>query len=277
MELYLILSSLGISRGDTDVYEALLRSGPSSAGVLSKILGAPRATLYDALSRLAEAGLVLVSLEDGVKTFIAEAPSRLGNLFARRIQELEIQRHSVEELVPTLNTLRSGKPIKPRFELFEGVEKVRFAMQDFLFHHDIESLNYWNVKMVDLLGMEHFFNSNRMRLERNISQKMIVSHSPSFSVKEYPFAGDGEFFLRETRLAPTAMKNPMAYWVYGDKVLFLSSRAEAYAYTVESEEMAKMMTEHFMAMWSISQPFKMKEGDDAPFRAYMERIRESYS
>ena len=276
MELHLILDSLGISEDDAGIYAALLKSGPTSAGALSKILSVPRATLYDALSRLGEAGLVLVSLEDGVKTFIAETPERLGNLFAKQIKELQIKQHKLEELVPALNALKGGRPTRPRFELFEGLEKVKFAMQDFLFHHNIESLNYWNIEMVDLLGMEHFFNSNRMRLERNISQKLIVSNYRTFSVKEYPFAGDGPFFLRETRLAPGGMHNPMSYWVYGDKVLFLSSLTEAYAYTVESEEMARMMREHFMAVWTISQPFLMKEGDDAPFRAYMQRVREEY-
>jgi sugar-specific transcriptional regulator TrmB len=271
-----VIESLGVNAEEAKVYLRLLVSGPSPAGSLYKRLGVPRATLYDMLAKLTHLGVVLVSVEAKVKTFRAQRPEQLNLLFEKRIQQLQLQQHNLNKITPFLNKKYANEHLPPRYEFFDGIDSVKNAMQDFLFHHNIESFNLWNAKLVELLGMEHFFYANRKRLENNITQKLLISNSKDFSVKKYPFTGEGAFFKRELRLAPESMKNPMSYWVYANKVLFLSSRAEAYAYIIESSEMSQLMQEHFMSVWQVSNLYRMKPGEADPFIAYMEKVKNEY-
>lgn len=262
-----ILQSLEVSEEETRIYLDLLHSGPSTAGDLAKKLSIARATLYDTLQKMTDKGIVLRSLQNGIRTFRAEDPEKINHLIDKRIEEFQLHQHHLNKLIPSLS--RGHQGFSPRFEFFEGLDSVQNAMQDFLFHYNIESLNYWHVDILELLSQEHFFYSNKKRIENNISQKLIVAGSKDFSIKKYPFLGEGTFFKRQMKLAPEFMISPMSYWIYGNKILFLSSKMEAYAHIIESYEMANMMREQFKAVWKISQTYSMRDGEADEFLNYL--------
>jgi len=261
-----ILEGLEVNRDEVKIYLELLESGSSTAGNLAKKLGIARATLYGILQRLTDKGVIYKSLKHGVRTFRAEAPEKLSQLFDKRIEDLQLRKKQFGEIIPDLNSRISSGLLSPRFEFFEGLESVKYAMQDFLSYQDMESLNFWCARdMVDLLSQEHFFYSSRKRMENNIWQKLLVPYDPDFTVKKYPSCAGGEFFKRELKIAPEFITSTMSYWVYKDKVLYFSSRAEAYAYIIESADMAEMMRNQFMAVWKLSKKYEMEDGEADEF------------
>ena len=65
-----IFDTLGFKEEEVKTYLALLDSGARTAGDLSKVMGAPRPTVYGYLEKLLAAGLVTQSMRRGVKIFV---------------------------------------------------------------------------------------------------------------------------------------------------------------------------------------------------------------
>ncbi len=48
----------------------------------------------------------------------------------------------------------------------------------------------------------------------------------------------------------------MSYWMYEDKILFVSSQKELFGFIVQSKDFTDLMRVQFQAMWNISKPIK---------------------
>ena len=68
--------------------------------------------------------------------------------------------------------------------------------------------------------------------------------------------GVGKEFLREVRLAPKGMTWEMGYWIYRDKVAFVSSHHEVFGFVVHSRDFTEMMKAQFEQIWKLSKPIK---------------------
>lgn len=64
-------------------------------------------------------------------------------------------------------------------------------------------------------------------------------------IKTHPYLGVGEKFKREIRTAPPEVNLTMRYWIYGNKIAFLSSRKESFGYIIDSSELAEMLLSQF--------------------------------
>jgi len=62
--------------------------------------------------------------------------------------------------------------------------------------------------------------------------------------------------MREIRYAPKGMTWDMGYWMYDDKVAFISSQKELFGFVVHSRDFANLMRAQFHALWQISKPAK---------------------
>ena len=75
--------------------------------------------------------------------------------------------------------------------------------------------------------------------------------------------GWGAKFKREIRIAPKEAQFSLGYWIYGNKVAFLSSRQENYGFIIQSGELVETLLAQFELLWKISKPLKfdMKNSD----------------
>ena len=96
------LNSLGLSRDEVKIYMQLLDKGNTTAGRLAQKLGMARPTLYDALQRMHDKGVVTRSLKAGVRTFSAQPPRILSKLFQQRIENLQNQQKQFQAILPQL-------------------------------------------------------------------------------------------------------------------------------------------------------------------------------
>ncbi len=250
-----ILSGLGLSAQETTLYLEMLETGPMTAGELAKKLGLTRPTLYGTLQRLTDKGITQRSLRQGVRRFAAAAPEKLNQLFTHQIEALQAQQRSYEALLPMLAAKSGFGALSPRFQLYEGVEGVQHVLKDMLLHSDCETLAMWPIKsMIGILGAEFFRYHNKERIRRNLYTRAIWPRAETVDIAQNTFLGVGEAFRREIRLAPEAMQFTMGYWMYGDKIAYLSSKAEAFGFIIESREMALMHRAQFELVWAAATP-----------------------
>ncbi len=152
----------------------------------------------------------------------------------------------------------SGKILTPKFQLFEGKENVKNVIKDTLLYRNIETESYWPIRtMLDILGVDFFRYFNKERLKKNIYLRAIWPENQKVDIRKHPYLGVGEDFLREIRLAPKNIDFEMGYWIYGNKVSFISSRKESFGFIIESAEFAEMMRSQFYSIWKTSKAVKI--------------------
>ena len=247
------LEKLGLKDEEIKTFLFLLENGEQTAGNLAKKTGLSRPSLYGFLKKLQGSGLVIESQKNGLKTFSASSQDKVKAVLEEQINELEKGKSDIDTLFSQIQ--KGGVAINPKFQLFEGKEGVKQVLKDMLFYRDIETKAYWPIRaMIEILGEEFFRSHNKERVARNIYTHAIWPENQKVSVKDHPYLGSGEKFLREIRIAPKEISFSMGYWIYGNKVACISSKKESFGFIIESKEFAEMLTSQFEMVWKISKP-----------------------
>lgn len=261
-----LLASIGLNAQEVKVYIHMLESGPITAGKLAKKIAVPRASVYDMLQKLHDKGVVKRSLKAGIRSFTAEPPEKITQLFQSKITLLEQKKKQFETLVPELHNKLSPDLLNPQFQIYEGIEGVQSALKDLLLYYDTETLSFWPMKSMLNITPAHFYHYlNRERIRNNLYIRAIWPVNQVVSSKEYPFLGIGKDFKREIRIAPEAIESTMGYWVYGNKVMFVSSKRESFAFIIESAELAQMQRTQFDMIWNVSATHRINSEDTRGF------------
>lgn len=254
-----IFRTLGLREDDTKAYLYLLERGALSAGKLSKIMRMPRTTLYGYLDRLQDMGLVSQTVQSGVKIFTAESLEKVDLLYQRKIEKMRQGRQELVDLMPLLQNQYGVSLHKPRVQFYEGEQGLQTILEDMLLYSDIETYALWPIEnMMDMMTEEFTHFHNTERIKRQISIKVIWPNIKADNIEKWPYLSVGDEFLREARTAPTDVDFKMGYWVYDNKVAFISSREEAFGFTIESVEFVNLVKMQFNLIWDISKPFEFK-------------------
>lgn len=250
-----VLKELGLPAPTYNVYNHLLEKGPASARQLAEHLAIPRPSVYDYLRILIQAGLVVETIQDNKKLFSVDDVKIIPQLIEDKIDSLGKEKKLLEKILPELTSKTTS--LEPKIRVFSGVDGVKQVLRDMLWHSNIETLTMWPVtEMVELLGKEYMAELNRKRIRHNISIRGVWPRHKPARLKEFPFLGVGKRHLRETRLAPKGMDWNMSYWLYADKVAFISSRQETFGFVVHSRDFVSLIKSQFEVIWSISTPVK---------------------
>ena len=266
MTLEQVLEALELDQLERDIYQTMLRYESVTAGELARKMGVPRSSLYGALHRLCERGLVGESLRQKIKIFVAEPPDKINLLLGKRIEQLADYQQQFRSILPELKKRSKARALKPRLEMFEGAEGLQGVLKDMLLYYDLETFAFWPIKnMLEVLSPEFFRFLNKERIKNNLYTRAIWPARHGIDLKIHPYLGVGPKFKREIRVAPAGIDFPMGYWSYGRKTAFISSQKESFGFLVESEELSLMLKVQFDTLWQISKPLKVNDKDTEVF------------
>ena len=261
-----IFTALGLREEDMKVYLNLLETAPSTAGTLVTRMGIPRVTLYGHLDRLCAHGCAKQAIKNNVKVFSAEPGEKLDILFTRRIEELQNKQKDLQTVLPELHAKTGMNLLNPVMQVFEGSEGVQTAMEDILLYPDRVTYAMWPmIAMLDALSAEFLRYHNIERIKRNITILSVWPKSRTADTRRFPFLGSGDEFLRHIRLAPEEVDFSMGYWIYANKVVFISSRAESFGFSIESKELADLLKSQHQLVWNVSEPIDYDPAHGKPF------------
>lgn len=262
-----IFDTLGFKEEEAKTYLSLLDSGSQTVGDLAKITGQARPTLYGYLERLIVAGLVTQTLKGGVKVFSPEPPAKIRSLYRRRIMDMRKKEQSLDQILPELEKRAGVNLMRPRLQFFEGKAGIESALEDILrIPEGSATLSLWPIRdTLEALGAEYFRSHNKRRIARNIQVKGIWPRGQGADIAEHPYLGWGLEFKGELRYAPLGAEFSMGYWIYGSRVLFVSSRGESYGFIMESAEMAAMMAAQHQIIWGASEAVPFDKNFVEPF------------
>lgn len=246
-----VLRNLDLSDEEIKAFLFLLENGAQTAGDLAKKTGLSRPSLYGFMHKMQKKGLVIESQKNKVKTFTASSKEKVSQLFEEKIKALEEGKNAVERAYREV--MKMGAMVSPKFQMFEGKEGMKQVLKDMLLYKNIETKAYWPIKaMIEILGEEFFKALNKERIKNRLYTRAIWPQNQVVKIATHPYLGTGEKFLREIRVAPKDIGFSMGYWIYGNKVAFVSSRREAFGFIIESKELVEMLSSQFEVMWTLS-------------------------
>lgn len=250
-----IFQELNLPPNARMIFSDLLDKGPSTARLIAERLGMPRPSVYDNIKILIQNGLVTERDEENKKIFSVDDVQNIPNLLQSKIDALETEKSAFKKLLPSL--LKKAAFVEPKIKFYSGKEGLRQVMNHIMWHRNIATTIMWPMhEILQVLGADYLEELNKKRIQRNISIRGIYPHNSKPDLKKHPFLGIGGGHLREIRLAPKGMAWDMGYWMYEDRVAFISSQKESFGFVIHSRDFANLMKTQFEAVWNMSKPVK---------------------
>lgn len=250
-----IFKELNLPANSLRIFEELVESGASTARHLSIKLDIPRPSIYDNVKVLIERGLVTERSEGGRKVFSIDNIKNIPDLLQTKINSLTVEKAHFQDLLPSL--LKRADSIEPKIKFYSGIESLKQVLNHIMLHRDIDTVLMWPISnVIGMFGKEYLAELNKKRINRNISIRAIYPKNAKVNLKENPFLGVGDGHLREVRIAPKEMHWDMGYWMYEDKVGFISSQKEAFGFVVQSRDFTQLLKTQFDQIWKTAKPVK---------------------
>lgn len=243
-ELEQFLHDFGLTKKQAKVYLASLQLGSASIQDIARAAKEQRTNLYDAITALVAKGLMSITPVGKRHHYEAQDPRALKSV-------LHDKERSLAEVLPQFASLYSGGEFKPRIRFYPGLEGYKQAYEDSLTTTDKKLFGIFAVQSTwEIIGKEAADDMVRRRAKKGIALRVIRSKVGE-PENIYPSRLAD---LRELRWAPSGMEFPITTYVYGNKVMILSSKRELFGLIIESADIAAAHRHYFEALWRISTP-----------------------
>lgn len=120
-----IFQSVGLSKNESQIYEALLSKGESSVGEIVAASGVYHRNVYDSLHRLLEKGLVLEIVQSKENRYQAVDPQKL-------VELIDEDRQVFLQALPGMQELLEKKPEPDHVHVYRGTEGCKTYLRDVL-------------------------------------------------------------------------------------------------------------------------------------------------
>ena len=216
-----ILTSIGLTPEQADLYASLLEHGAQTAGKLSKTTKIQRTYVYPVVRELVKKGLVAMEKKGRTTTFIPQSPERL------LTQAEDVKTHAaqayaaLEGILPGLKTTYQAIEAKPTITYHEGVEGIKKIYMDTI---KDEKTIYALVEPSTIdPDIHHWLMSQyvQLRKDHHIEAKVIVATGP----QTQGFIRRDKAELRDTRVV-SGKSYPFQHEIniYGTKVAIINHK-----------------------------------------------------
>ncbi len=230
-----IVEEAGLTRIEAKIYIALLEHGSALAGQITRISGVHRRTVYDAIERLIEKGLVSYIVQNNRKYFEAVKPERL-------LELLEERKQNIAGLLPELQLRYNETEERKETTFFKGKLGVKSVFEDMLRAKEILILGA-TTSNEDIIKY-YFPHFDKKRLQKKIKLRMIFSESAKKRLKKYE--------LCKVRFLPKQYETPTTIEIYENKVAIILWAEEPIAILINQKEISDSYKKYFELMWSIA-------------------------
>jgi len=243
------LERLGISGNMSRVYLAAIESGPGPVSALIARTKLPKATVYDAVSKLENEGLLECHNAAGKRRIVAHDPSIM-------LEQIEARRQMIGDMLPELRALFNAAKGKPNIRFYEGSEGIRTVMLDSLMCRDgTLYCTYAMDEIMEAPGLEWMEGYAAERISKGIWMKVMRSRSHD----RKDIWPSGRKVKREVRFAPEHVPLGLTMQIYDNRVAIVSTKKEYYGLIIESEEFATILRTFFSVIWAMSEPTQFIE------------------
>lgn len=210
------------------LYLKSLQMGPASVQELARALRRNRVTVHSEVEQLLEKGLLFETRRGRRRLIVAEEPVGLLRLLQKQENEFQIQRRTIEQLIPALTSLQAIDVGFPSVKFYEGAEGFRRMLEETLSARG-EVLVFSYVPLFsDLVGTDYLLRYFRRRSAKGIHTRLIF---PPCRFAEVVHVKAKEFKI-QVRLLPPTLHWKSGIFVWNDCLAIMSYTAEKLTCTI---------------------------------------------
>ena len=238
------LEEIGLTKGEIDVYLALLELGLSTTGKITKEASISSSKVYEVLQRLINKGLASYVIENGKHCYSATPVGRLIDFLEDKKKDLAESQETIKKLIPQLEAKRKNTKI-PESVIYRGKQGPVIALNDLLEQYKKgvkEAVGYGTdeddyVKYFPAQLNEYFKKAKKFKInERLLFAKGFKSPNPHANIR----------YISQEYLSPVRTM------ICGKKVYIVDFTAPMTTIIIEKEEIAKAYMKHFDMIWKIA-------------------------
>ena len=227
------LLHIGLTNTEAKIYLMLIDLGKAQAGVLSRKTGIHRRSIYDALDRLIEKGLVSYMVENEKRWYLPTDP--------RRVQEIiDDQKRAIDVIMPTLMAKFGEQKSKQETLFYRGVEGIKTIFED----------QIADGREVYIIGASHTAKELLRFYIPHYTNKRIKKKIKLHAI----YAGERHATpvpLAQVRYLPDSFASPVSTNIYGEKVAIIVWSREPVAILMKNKDIAATYHSYFEMLWKM--------------------------
>ena len=238
------LERIGLTPGESEVYQALTKLGSSTAGDIIDEVNLASSKVYEILKKLIKKGLANYVTKNNVKHYDATPPERLLDYVDKKIKSLDNSKKEIKEIIPDIIQKRKDKELN-NVSVYTGKEGARIVLKDTietgrkgaeLCGYGTDEDPYKDYLPEDI--EEHFRDQKKYKVKWKLLFTKGKWRSPS------PLA--------DIKYLPKGFNLPIRTMIYGDKVAIVDFHGPIITIIIESKEIASSYKKHFDFLWGIA-------------------------
>lgn len=236
------LKSLGLSKQEASVYLAAFKLGGATASAIAKESGMQRTAIYPILKTLAEKGLVNIYFKKSRKIFHAQKPSRIAEIFSRKLEYFN-------KLIPTIESLDKKQAQIFGLRFIESKDELENFYEEIL--EEYKNKEYYiigNASAWEGIDPEFFIKFRKRRGVNGIRTKLLLSFD---SQKINPTEKE---LLREYKYLSEKYLFKSTIDIYKDKILIVSPKLSSLAVVIAIPAMVDIFKSMFEIIWDSTLP-----------------------
>ncbi|MBU0959339.1 MAG: hypothetical protein KKB31_05330 [Nanoarchaeota archaeon] len=239
------LRPLGLLKSEEKTYFALLKLGPSSAGIIARQTGLNRVSVYKALEKLSKSGLVTSVIKSNRKCYESCSPSSIKLLIKEKEDELSLLKNKIPEMTNLFQENNEGVKTKIYKEM-KGAKTIWSSLLQ-----EVKNGDEWLIigapKSADLFA-GYFNEFNKERARKKVSLK-IIYNSDAKDLREEREKQK----LVSVRVMPKEYVTPASIEIVRDNVLIVLYEPEIIVFHMKDIHIAKSFKVYFDLLWKIGE------------------------
>lgn len=240
---------MGLTRGESKVYLALVKLGNTSTGDLIKYSGVSRSKVYDVLEKLKQKGLVSEVIKDKIRHFEASKPTRITEFLIEKRIEIENKIEESRKIAKEIINGQGKNSEKQESRVYIGLDGWKTVYNEIL-----EELEYNDEYLAFGIGKKEISTEevnlfikkfHLKREEKKVPARIIMGLETKEEMMQFP---DSRFYKSKF----TDIKFPTNIAIYKDIVLTLVYSDKPIAFLIKSNQVADKYRRYFEYVWKIS-------------------------
>lgn len=239
------LIKIGLTEKEAKLYVGALQTSTFSLAEISKLSGIKRPTCYLIIENLLKKSLIARVPDSRSARYIIVEPHIVLEREKDKLKE-------TEKMVKLMAQIRSrdDKQELPHIQLFHGIAGVKQLLLTILEDKPDKLYGYVNSSFFKkYLGEEFSDMWLKKRVASGINRYALISES----YRGFDQVKSNKKFLREARVIPSDFSYESMFYVWENKVGFISDKKEGISFIVSSADFAHMTLGIFKSLWSVSE------------------------
>lgn len=249
-ELKKSMLAAGISQFDANLYLLCLSEVKNKTiTFVANTLGVERRTVYSAIKRLEDLGLIKKPTQTPRQGVDIEPPNRVLQILEKKRSELVYQQYQFEESLPDLMAIYGLQDKGAAVKYFEGKKQFMLALDEMLKESKFEILYVGDyLSYVNYLTYEAEINWQKKRIIKKVNLKMLLK-SEDFAGKQSLPASDERQLVERKYLASPLMGNASVF-IYGGKALICLPELEKIT-LIEDRSFVEVIRQLYLVAWQV--------------------------